>query len=82
MSGIGELKPAQRISPGEVIKKDLLILDLNEKELAAITHINPQTIEGIINHKTSISEDLAERLSIALGDSPEYWLNLDRQFWT
>lgn len=80
MSGTGKRKSVSVKSPGEIIKKDLHILDLSVRDLAAITHLPPGTIDGLIQQDVEISTDLAERLSTALGSSPEYWLNLDRKY--
>lgn len=64
--------------PGEVLKEYL--------EGITITHaakklgITRATLSRILNAKAGISADMAFRLSMALGTTPNLWLNMQTQY--
>jgi len=65
--------------PGEVLKE----LYLDPLEMSAITlakRLNvPRTrIERLIRGQTSLTADTAMRLATFFGNTPEFWLNLQR----
>lgn len=65
------------VHPGEILKYEFLDpLGISAGKLA--THINvPRTrIERLIKEERAISMDTAQRLSAALGTSPDFWMNL------
>ena len=67
--------------PGEVIKG--LWLDpmgVTITEAAKAIGVSRKTLSKIINKKAGISPEMALRLSIALGSSPESWLKHQMSF--
>ena len=62
--------------PGEVLKGLCLEpLGLSVTEAADALGVSRKTLSGILNGRAGISPDMAIRLSMAFGTSPESWLN-------
>ena len=67
--------------PGEVLA-ELYLTPLGMSALALARRLNvPRTrIERLLKGETSLSVDTALRLSRFFGNSPEYWMNLQRAY--
>ena len=67
--------------PGEVLA-ELYLMPLGMSALALARRLNvPRTrIERLLRGETSLSVDTALRLSRFFGNSPEYWMNLQRAY--
>jgi len=64
------------VSPGEMLHEDFIApLDLTQQEFAEALHIDRPALNMIINGKRRITPEMAIRLSIVLGTTPEFWLN-------
>ena len=50
-------------------------------DLSAQSKLSPKVIQGIL-HIKPLEEDQAAGLGRAFGTSAEYWINLDRAFWS
>ena len=62
--------------PGEVLKGLCLEpLGLSVTEAADALGVSRKTLSRILNGRAGISPDMAIRLSVAFGTSPESWLN-------
>ena len=62
--------------PGEVLKGLCLEpLGLSVTEAADALGVSRKTLSGILNGRAGISPDMAIRLSMAFGTSPESWLH-------
>lgn len=67
--------------PGEILRVDLLpCLDLTPSELAAHLGLPSGVVDGLLSERTSVTPDLAQRLGLALGQGPHYWLALQMQY--
>jgi len=67
--------------PGNILKKDYLLpLSIKIKDLSEILGISRKTLSKIINERGSITPDMALRLSRAFDTSPDFWLNLQKNF--
>ncbi|OCQ98204.1 addiction module antidote protein, HigA family [Nostoc sp. MBR 210] len=67
--------------PGEILLKDFLEpLEISPTELAQAIHVHPQHINEIVTGKRPITPSTALRLAKFLGNSAEFWLNL-QQNW-
>jgi len=67
--------------PGEFIKEVYLDeLDISEKEVAQKLKVAPSTLNRLIRGKTNISPEMALRLSITLGRTPESWLQMQDNY--
>jgi antitoxin HigA-1 len=66
--------------PGEHIADELEAQDLSASQLARTLHIPTNRLTEIIRGRRGISADTALRLAWWLGTSPEYWMNLQRNY--
>lgn len=63
-------------TPGEILDEEFLKpMEMTQKRLADHLGCDVKVINRIVNNRTSISAEMAVRLGIALGTSPEFWLN-------
>lgn len=71
----------QPTHPGEIIKEDYLKpLTTTISELASILGISRKTLSKIINGRGAVTPDMALRLSRAFDTTPDFWLNLQKNF--
>lgn len=68
------------IHPGEHIADELEARQLSASQLARILRIPANRLTEIIRGRRGISADTALRLARWLGTSPEYWMNLQRNY--
>jgi addiction module HigA family antidote len=67
--------------PGEVLRELCLQpLDLTVTEAASGLGVSRKTLSAILNGRSGISPEMAVRLSIAFGTTPESWLNQQTQY--
>ena len=67
--------------PGNIIKEDYLLpLSITIKDMAATLGVSRKTLSKIINERGAITPDMALRLSRALDTTPDFWLNLQKNF--
>lgn len=67
--------------PGEILLKDFLEpLEISQTELAQAIHVPYQRINELVNGKRGVTPSTALRLAKFLGNSAEFWLNL-QQNW-
>ena len=67
--------------PGNIIKEDYLLpLSITIKDMAETLGISRKTLSKIINERGSITPDMALRLSRAFDTSPDFWLNLQKNY--
>lgn len=69
------------IHPGEVLKEDFLVpMGISQYRLAKDTGVSQMTISKIVRGQQSISADVALRLGLFFGISPQTWLNLQSSY--
>ena len=69
------------VHPGDILKEEFMAeLGLSAGELANAVQVSPAQIEGIVRRETAVTADMAARLSRYLGTSPDFWLNLQRNY--
>ncbi len=67
--------------PGNIIKEDYLLpLSITIKGMAENLGVSRKTLSKIINERGAITPDMALRLSRAFDTTPDFWLNLQRNF--
>jgi len=67
------------IHPGEILREDFLPdYDLTVTGLAAAIGVSRQTVNELLRERRAVSPEMALRLSRLFGNSPEFWLNLQR----
>ena len=69
------------IHPGEVLKEEYLEpLSLSSAALARALGVSTPTVNDIVLQRRGVSADMALRLSVCLGTTPEFWLNLQTTY--
>jgi antitoxin HigA-1 len=67
--------------PGEIISDIYLEpFDLSAREIAKDLQVDASTFSRLVNGKSSVSPDMAIRLSKVLGGSPESWLQMQLNY--
>ncbi len=65
------------VHPGAIVREDCLRpLSLSVTEGARQLGVGRQTLSNLVNEKSSISIEMAWRLSKAFGSTPETWLGM------
>jgi len=71
------------LHPGEVLQSEFLIpLKISLGELAIMSGLSEQKIEDLISEKGKVSPEIALKLALALGTTPEFWLTLQQDYDT
>lgn len=65
--------------PGEILREDFMPdYGLTVSGLAGLLGVSRQTVNELLRERRSLSPEMALRLSALFGNSPEFWLNLQR----
>ncbi|MCL4368418.1 MAG: HigA family addiction module antitoxin [Actinobacteria bacterium] len=65
--------------PGEILREDFIpSYHLTVSGLAAALDVSRQTINELLRERRAVSPEMAVRLGRLFGNSPEFWLNLQR----
>ena len=71
----------QPTHPGNILKEDYLLpLSIKIKDMAENLGISRKTLSKIINERGSVTPDMALRLSRAFDTSPNFWMNLQKNY--
>ena len=68
------------IHPGEFLRETLDELGLTQAAFASALGISPMRVSYLLKGDRPVTAELALRLSRALGQSPQYWLNLQTAY--
>jgi len=68
------------IHPGYQVEIELEALDLSATQAAKLLGIPQNRLTEIIRGRRGITADTAIRLATWLGTSPEFWMNLQRDY--
>jgi addiction module HigA family antidote len=68
------------VHPGLVLKDELEERAVTQSALARHLGVLPRTINEICRGKRGLSAEMAVKLSMALGASPQFWLNLQKNW--
>jgi len=68
------------VHPGAVLADELGERGITQAALAAHIGVLSKTINEICRGKRGISAEMAVKLSLALGASPQFWLNLQKNW--
>ena len=67
--------------PGELIREDLIpALGVSKTELARSLGISRQTLYDIVNERRPVTAEMAVRFGKLFGNSPRFWINMQRIF--
>lgn len=64
------------IHPGEFLRETLEELDISQAQFARAIGVAPMRISHVMKGARPVTAELALLFSRALGQSPQYWLNL------
>src|SRR4030043_818019 len=69
------------VHPGEILIEEFLKpLEMSQSRLALDISVPPRRINEIVLGKRSITADTALRLARYFGNSPQFWLGLQRDY--
>lgn len=69
------------IHPGEMLKTELVDeAGLNITEIARLLQVSRQAVSGIMNQRTDISPEMAVRIAVVFGGTPDIWMRLQVQY--
>lgn len=68
------------VHPGLVLQDELSERDISQSALASHIGVLSKTVNEICRGKRGISAEMAVKLSMALGASPQFWLNLQKNW--
>ena len=75
-TGNREVRPTH---PGEMLREDFLSdYGLAVSSLADALGVSRQTVNELLRERRAVSPKMALRLSRLFGNSPEFWLNVQR----
>lgn len=80
MSNIKEYKEIRAFHPGYYIEEIVESMMISQAEFAARMGSNTKTISYLINGQANITNDLAKKLSVMMGTTPDVWLNLQNSY--
>lgn len=67
------------IHPGEILREEFMLdYKLSVAGLAKSLGVSRQTVNELLRERRAVSPGMALRLSKLFGNSPEFWLNLQR----
>lgn len=68
------------VHPGIILKEIIGELEISQARLAHDIEVSPMRVSHIINGSRPVTADLALRLGKYLGQSPQFWMNLQSSF--
>ncbi len=68
------------IHPGQFLREILDELHISQAQLARTIGISPMRVSHIVNSSRPVTTELALLFGRALGQSPQYWLNLQMTY--
>ena len=78
MTSIEHLPP---IHPGEILLEDFMKpLGISQNALARALGVPPVTINKLVHGKRSVTTETAFRLARFFGNTPGFWLNLQKDY--
>jgi addiction module HigA family antidote len=75
------MKRLKNITPGEILKEELLILlNISQSRLSKALNIPQTRVSEIIKGNRRITADTAIRLSAYFGNSAKFWLGIQNDY--
>ena len=68
------------IHPGGFLRETLDEMNISQAQFARIISISPMRVSHVLNGARPVTAELALLFGRALGQSPQYWLNLQSDF--
>lgn len=73
-------KPDYVVHPSDIIFEFLEFRSMSILSLIEIYKINARVLIGILHHKESITEDVAEKLTNVFNTPSQFWINLQKNY--
>ena len=70
------MKMANHPRPGDIIQESLDELNVSLRKFARAMEIAPSTASRLLTGKAALTPEMAIKLSVVIGSSPQMWLNL------
>ena len=80
MNNISEYKDIVAFHPGYYIADVIEDMGVSQAEFATRLGTNTKTLSYLLNGQANITNDLAKKLSVMMGTSPDVWLNLQNTY--
>ena len=80
MSNTSEYKDIIAFHPGYYIADIIADMSLSQVEFATRLGTNTKTLSYLLNGQANITNDLAKKLSVMMGTSPDVWLQLQNTY--
>ena len=80
MNNIVNYKEIMAFHPGYYVAEIVEEMGITQAEFAARMGTTGKTLSNLINGQINLSNDLAQKLSIMMGSSVGFWLNLQKEF--
>jgi len=78
---LNKTEKLEPIHPGEVLREEFLCpMNCSPQKLAKSLHVSVETIDDLINCRKNLTAELALRLSRYFGNSPQFWLGLQKDY--
>ena len=77
---IPEFYKIKGIHPGAILKREIKLRGLKNKELAILVNEHAQTISAILNEKRSINPNLSIKLGLKFGVDNDYFMILQASY--
>ena len=68
------------IHPGRILKRELIARGLSANKIALALRVPSGRITSILNGKRAVSPETALRLARYLGNSAQFWMNLQTRY--
>jgi antitoxin HigA-1 len=68
------------VHPGEFLRETLEELGLTQAAFADVIGVSPMRVSHLLRGDRPVTAELALRLGRALGQTPQYWLNLQTTY--
>ncbi len=68
------------IHPGEFLAETLNELGVSQAQFARAIGVSPMRVSHVVNRARPVTAELALLFGRALGQSPQYWLNLQAAY--
>ncbi len=66
-------------TPGEILREEFLgPMGMTQKALATHIGCDVKVVNRIVNARTSVTAEMALKLGVTFGTTPEFWLNAQR----
>ncbi|MCC8368277.1 HigA family addiction module antidote protein [Xenorhabdus sp. PB61.4] len=74
------MQMANPAHPGEIIAEILIEMNVSLRQFAKAMEIAPSTASRLLSGQTSVTPEMALKLSIVIGSTPETWLKIQANY--